>query len=156
MILFPRILQLLLSLPPCWVERADPDRIAHLTIEAQAIAAVSVTADDAAGLVAILEAESAGCWSVATGTRRGGEGQGPWQLEPNSNREPPFFGDTVEPLTHAAGEALWIWKKSRRCGKDLGARFGYYAGLGCRAWSGSAKRVKRYQWARNRLAHMSQ
>ena len=150
------ILSVLLAFPPCYPERHDPDRIVRLGVLAEAIGRVSESLDDAAGLVTILEAESAGCWSVATGSRHGGNGWGPWQLEPGSRRVPPFFGEQLSDLTHAAGEALWLWRHSYRCGPALSSRFESYAGLPCIAWRGAAKRVANYRWVYWRLANFSE
>lgn len=147
-ILAERVLALLLSFPPCWAERDDPERVVHLAIEARAIANVSRSVDDAAGLTSVLNAESAGCWSVATGLKHGGAGYGPFQLEAGSRRSPPFVGDNEVDLTHAAGEALWLWRHSWRCGHEPAARFRAFAGLPCKStWPGAGKRARVYRYA---------
>jgi hypothetical protein len=137
-----------LSLPPCYAERQDPQRPAHVTLIAEAVAAASDTPEDAAGLFTIGYHESSLCWSVATGAKHGGDGWGPWQLEPGSRRQKPFIGEDLPALSHAAGEALWLWHHSRQCGSGLPARFTAYAGLRCGTkWSGASRRARFYSFA---------
>lgn len=97
--------------------------------------------------------ESGLCFRVHSGARRGGQGRGLWQLEPGSNRVPPFTGLSLEDTSHAAGEALWLWRHAR-CGRrpGLAARFAAYAGLGCgRTWAGAAPRARFMTWAVSEL-----
>lgn len=139
------IFALLLSLHPCYAEPPDP---ARLELIANAIAAVSSTVDDAAGLIAIGTFESSWCKSVHSGAKRGGHGIGLWQLEPGSRRLPPFAGLSLEDTTHAAGEALWLWRRSYACGSTPVARFSSYAGLPCQlAWLGAGKRARLFRFA---------
>jgi len=145
------VLAVLLQLPPCYAERNDPLRPAHLGILAEAIEAATPELPEQAALITILEFESAGCWSVASGRRRGGRGVGPWQIEGGSNRTPPFAGVTLEPLAHAATQALWLWRHSWQCGGSLTARFTAYAGVRCSTlWRGARARahmLPQVQWA---------
>lgn len=141
-----------LSLPPCYAERSDPQRVAHVTLIAEAVAAVAETPADAVGLLTIAVHESALCWSVATGKKHGGDGWGPWQLETGSRRQKPFIGDDLPSLTHAAGEALWLWRHSWQCGVTPAGRFTAYAGLPCTFaggghWDGAYRRARFYGWA---------
>lgn len=82
------VLSVLAALPPCYPERDDPNRLAHL------------------------------------GT-----------------------------LTHAAGQALWLWRHSYGCGASLTGRVESYAGLGCVAWLGAGKRARMYRWTSWRIAN---
>lgn len=142
------IIGLLLSRPPCYIERNDPDRVAHVTLQAEAIAAVAATAEEAAALASIGDHEGRWCWDVATGKRKGGPGEGPWQLEPGSHRPRPYSGADVASLSHAASQALWLWRHSWQCGPSAAARFRAYAGLPCDSkWDGAAKRARFYYWA---------
>src|SRR4051812_43496546 len=102
------VLALIASITTCWAERDDPARLFHLAVQAEAIAAVADTPAEAAALVTIAKHEGDFCWSVATGARKGGPGEGPWQLEPGSHRTRPYSGFDVASLSHAAGEALWL------------------------------------------------
>lgn len=143
------IIALLLSLPTCSGETQQIDRLA---LVGQAIASVSTTIDDAAGLITIGTFESAWCASVHAGRQRGGSGLGLWQIEPGSNRLPPFAGLSLAATTHAAGEALWLWHHSRQCGTWPAARFRAYAGAPCGAtWTGAARRAAFYGWASQKL-----
>lgn len=138
--MLPAILALLLSFPQCYGEPRDT---ARLELIAAAIAQVSATPDDAAGLLTIGTHESAWCESVHSGRRRGGHGVGLWQIEPGSRRAPPFAGLTLEETTHAAGEALWLWRHSYGCGRTLEARYRAYAGLPCgSSWAGARSRAR--------------
>jgi hypothetical protein len=74
---------------------------------------------EAAALASIGDHEGRWCWAVATGRIKGGPGEGPWQLEPGSHRKRPFSGSDVASLSHAAGEALWLWRHSWQCGPAL-------------------------------------
>lgn len=144
------VIAFLLLQPPCYGEPADPERLVTI---GQAVAAVSDTRDDAAGLVTIAVHESALCRSVHSGARRGGPGVGLWQLEPGSHRQPPFAGLSLADTTHAAGEALWLWHHSHQCGHGLRARFAAYAGLPCGSkWAGAASRARFYGYVRWALA----
>lgn len=144
MIAAAAILRVLLALPVCQGERQDPERMA---IIAAAISSVSNTRDDAAGLLAIGTAESAWCESVHSGLRHGWSGVGLWQLEPGSHRRPPFAGLSIEDTTHAAGEALWMWRHSYTCGPSLVDRFKVYGGRPCAvAWLGGGARARLYRW----------
>lgn len=143
------VLGILLQLPICYSERSDPMLLPHLQIQAAAIEQAAATPEDKAALIAIGYSESRFCWSVANGSRSGGYGQGPWQIEPGSNRAPPFKGVTVETLAHAAAEALWLWHHSQCSSMPL--RFAHYAGLGCSPWSQGISRAGLYTYVYGRL-----
>lgn len=143
------VLRVLLALPFCAGHTRDAPR---LEIIATAIATVSDTPADAAALLTIGQHESAWCESVHAGRVRGGNGRGLWQIEPGSRRVPPFAGVSIEATTHAAGEALWLWRHSYTCGPDLVSRFRVYAGLGCDSpWQGAVARAKVMRWITWRL-----
>jgi len=146
-----KVVAVLLSLHTCAREPHTPAYVARLTMVGESIAVVSDAPDDAAGLLSIWYYEGAGCEDVHAGTVKGGDGLGPWQIEPGSHRVPPFAGLSREATTHAAGEALWLWRHTRRCG-SLERRFGAYAGLGCRSWSGAAKRANLFAWLLPRVS----
>lgn len=124
---------------------AGPQDVSRLDTIGEAIASVSHTEEDAAALLAIGRWESGFCADVHSGARKGGLGEGLWQLEPGSRRTRPFSGLDRASTEHAAEQALYLWKHTR-CA-DLDAHFGAYAGLGCRAWNGSARRTATYYWA---------
>ena len=144
------LIALLLSLNTCAREPHDAARGARVTTLAESIAEVSDSVDDEAGLVAIAVNESGLCANVHSGARKGGPGEGLWQIEPGSNRTGPFSGLDREATTHAASEALWLWRHTRGC-RGLAARFGAYAGLGCRSWPGARARVGLYGFVTMRL-----
>lgn len=140
-------LAILLAFAPCYLERSDPDRLAHVAIQAEAMVAVAESSDDIAGLITIAEHEGRLCWSVATGAVHGGNGWGPWQIEAGSRRPGPYFGSDLPSLTHAAGEALWLWRHSYHCGHSLEARYRAYAGLQCQSmWAGANSRARMHRW----------
>jgi hypothetical protein len=139
------VLAFLLARPVCFGEHHDPARLETI---ATAIAAVSNTRDDAAGLLTIGTFESHWCERVHSGRVRGWSGQGLWQLEPGSHRHPPFAGLSAEATTHAAGEALWLWRHSYSYGASLEARFRCYGGQR-EGWRGAGPRAAFYwkAWA---------
>lgn len=140
----------ILSLGPCKREPLDAPRLALIS---QAIATVSANTDEAAALVTIGWHESNFCRDVHDGTRRGyPSGQGLWQIEAGSHRVPPFYGLSYEATEHAAGQALWLWRASAICG-DARKRFGLYAGLGCRSWSGAIPRANLYWYLSQKVLH---
>jgi len=145
------LIALLLSLHTCAREPQTPARAERVTMIAESIAEVSDTPDDAAGLAAIAVNESSLCEDVHAGKRKGGPGEGLWQIEPGSRRERPFSGLDAASTRHAASEALWLWRHTRGC-RSLAARFGAYAGLGCRAWPGARARVGIYGFVTMRLS----
>lgn len=142
-----KVLALILSLPTCYRETAQPDRLA---VVAESISEVSDTPAEAAALVTIAYHESVFCESVHAGKRKGGPGEGLWQIEPGSHRPRPYSGTSKAETKHAAGEALWLWRHTAGCA-TISKRFGAYAGLGCRTWPGATKRERFYWWARSVL-----
>lgn len=146
-----QILSILLQLPTCYKEEKDLNQLGLIS---DAISSVANNNADVAGLLTIGTFESAWCFSVGSGRKRGGWGVGYWQIEPGSHRIKPFAGITLEDQTHAAGEALWLWRHSHNCGSSLSARFTAYAGLNkCpKNWSGAVKRARFYSWVSMELA----
>lgn len=141
----------LLALTPCWADRDDSRKAGQLETIAVAIATVASTVDDAAGLIAIANSESKFSLRVHAGLT-GGRGRGLWQLELGSRRKPPFVGLSLADTTHAAGEALWMWRHSWQCGRTLAARFTAYAGRECdTVWPTLHERVNTYYYARGRI-----
>lgn len=138
-----KVLSLILSLPTCYRETPQPDRLAVI---AESISTVSNTPAEAAALVTIAYHESAFCESVHSGRRKGGPGEGLWQIEPGSHRPRPYSGTGRAETEHAAGEALWLWRHTAGCA-TVSKRFGAYAGLGCRTWPGATRRERFYWWA---------
>lgn len=146
------ILNVLLRLPVCYQDRAEVGYLDRQHVIAQAISSVAETPLEAAALVTILRFESGGCFSVHAGHRKGGPGEGLWQLEPGSHRSRPFSGLSFEATSHAAGEALWLWRHSWHCGPSWQARFTAYAGLSdCRVWTGATPRSKLLGWINHSL-----
>ncbi len=139
-IAFSTILSVLLSMPVCYGEAQDDERVERLANIAYAISYVSETRDDAAGLLTIGTAESGWCEDVHAGIRRGWAGVGLWQLEPASRRTPPFSGTDLDSTIHAAGEALWLWRHSFQYGRDPAARFRAY-GAQAATWGGGKPRA---------------
>lgn len=150
-------LALLLSLAPCWAERKDPARVEHVALIAEAVDSVTEDQRERAALVTIAKFESGLCWSVASGRVHGGDGEGPWQIEPGSRRQKPYSGTDLKSLSHAAGEALWLWRHSWQCGPALESRFRAYAGLPCSStWSGAHARTGFLFFVSNRLQQLAQ
>lgn len=145
------VLRVLLALPTCFGEQPDTARLETIAV---AVATVSDTRDDAAGLLAIGTAESRWCASVHSGERQGWSGIGLWQLEPGSHRHPPFAGVSTEATTHAAGEALWLWRHSYSYGPSLESRFTVYGGQR-HGWTGATKRARLYRWISWKLGAVS-
>jgi hypothetical protein len=145
----------LLSLPQCFAERADPARVEHVALLAEAIDQATEKPAERAALATIAYYESGLCWAVATGKVRGG--QGPWQIEPGSHRPGPYVGSSLPELTHAARQALWLWRHSWQCGPSPRARFRAYAGLECSSsWTGARVRERLYFFASNQLQVLAQ
>lgn len=143
------ILALLLALPPNWHDRAETGYADRQAVIAEAIAHASDSREDAAALVTLAQFESGRRRAVHSGEIRGGLGEGLWQLEPGSNRKPPFSGLSEWCTTHAAGEALWLWHHSGQCGSSPAAHFAAYAGS-CK-FAQAAKRQAFYYWTLSRI-----
>ena len=149
MILRAKILTILLRLPVCYGEEQNIDQ---LEIISNAIGTNSNTNVDAAALITIGTFESSWCEKVGSGELLGGSGIGYWQIEPGSNRIKPFAGLNLDDITHAAGEALWIWHHSYQCGSSINSRFIAYAGVKkCAKWSGASRRARFFYWALGEL-----
>ena len=144
------ILRVVLALPFC---HGQPRDTARLEVIATAIAAVADNTPEAAALLTIGQAESAWCETIHAGNASG-LGRGLWQIEPGSRRVPPFVGVSIEATTHAAGEALWLWRHSFSCGPDLVSRFRVFSGIAdCNnPWQGAVARARTFRWISWRLA----
>ena len=150
------ILQILLQLPACYEDRNDSSYPERMAIIAHSIAAVSDNDDEAATLVTIASFESGLCRAVHEGRKRGGPGEGLWQIEPGSHRVPPFSGLSFEATEHAAGEALWLWRHSFQCGPSLESRFKGYGGRSCsEAWTGASRRARFAGWLTQKLKSLA-
>jgi hypothetical protein len=142
------VLPFLLSLPTCVADVGSPVKEAQLAVIAQAIEAATPRLEERAALITLAWFESRLCLAVHSGARLGGDGEGLWQLEPGSRRERPFSGLGAAETEHAAGQALWLWRRSHCRGQGLPARFRVYAGLGCApsSWAGAAPRARFLAW----------
>lgn len=144
------VLLVLARLPLC---HRDPPTFERLSVIAAAIATVSDTTDDAAALLTIGQHESAWCLDVHDGRARGWGAMGLWQIERGSRRVPPFFGTSLDDTTHAAGEALWLWRHSWQCGRSAAARFRAYGSAPCgSSWPGAESRARMFATLSWRLA----
>jgi len=138
------VLPFLLSLPVCVADRGEPElKRAQLETVAMAIEAVTPKPSERAALITIAWFESRLCRDVHAGSKRGGSGEGLWQIEPGSRLRRPYAGLDQEATEHAAGEALGLWRRSWCPGQGSAARFRVYAGLGCgpSSWTGAAPRA---------------
>ena len=155
MISAARVLDLLLRLTPCWADRGEPpqERLQRFTFIATAITDTSNATprplDNAAMLIALGYSESRLCKAVHAGTKKGGHGEGLWQLEPGSRRKRPFSGLSLEETVHAAGQATWLIRHSFSCGSTPERRFTQLAFGACRenGWPTQSTRVSNYWWA---------
>lgn len=153
--------ELLAGLPVCWQDRAeDPQQhAARFAWIADAVDAATPSLHERAALIAIGWHESRWCSAVHAGKRKGGHGAGLWQIEPGSNRPPPYAGLSWEATLNAAQQALWLWRHSWQCGPQIPARFTAYAGAPCESelalsgWGPEARgRAQFLWWAEWRLA----
>lgn len=135
----------MLRLPTCYSEEPDVEQLTKIS---QAIGVNADSISEATALITIGTFESAWCKRVGAGIKKGGHGAGYWQIEPGSNRIKPFAGLSLEELTHAAGQALWLWRHSHQCGSSIKSRFIAYAGIqDCKTtWAGATKRNSFYYW----------
>lgn len=139
------LLPLLLSLPVCVADRSEIElKKSQLETVAMAIEAVTPKAEERAALVTIAWFESRLCRAVHGGEKRGGLGEGLWQIEPGSRLRRPFSGLGQADTEHAASEALALWRRSWCRGQGTAARFRVYAGLGCgpSGWAGAEPRAR--------------
>ncbi len=130
---------------------AAVDKRAQLTIVADAIAAASPTVERAAELVAIGYQESRWCSAVGSGAKRGGYGEGYWQLEGAHHGPGARSGLEPEAVASAARLASAQLDVSGQCGGGPAARFTAYAGRPCAQlappWPTLTARVSGYWWA---------
>lgn len=137
------VLPFLLSLPTCVADVGSPVKEAQLAVIAQAIEAATPRLEERAALITLAWFESRLCRAVHEGSKRGGLGEGLWQIEPGSNLRRPYSGLDVVATEHAAGQALALWRRSWCRGRGNAARFRVYAGLGCgpSSWTGAEPRA---------------
>jgi hypothetical protein len=146
------VLALLLALPTCWADRAEPGRVERLGTIAHAIEASTPSVTVRARLIATAYAESRFCRSVHAGTRKGGRGEGLWQIEPGSHRSRPYSGLTPGATDAAAASAAYLLEHSAQCGPGDAAVLTAYAGRPCGVpWASIQTRVNLTAWARRRL-----
>ncbi len=146
------VLALLLALPVCWADRAEPDRAERLATIAHAIEAAAPDRTTRARLIATAWSESRLCRAVHEGRRRGGPAAGLWQLEPGSHLHGPYAGLSTEATDAAARSAASLLSRSQQCGSGDAAVLTAYAGRPCgKPWPSLRERVSTCQWARARL-----
>lgn len=156
------VLRVLLQLPVCWADRDEPpaEHAARFEVIATAIARAAEPTrnpvDTAAMLIALGYRESRLCRAVHAGHRRGGVGEGLWQLEPGSRRVRPFSGLSLEATEHAAHQATWLITHSYSCGARPAQRFTLLAFGRCApgSWPTQRERVQTYWWAVRELSEV--
>ena len=153
MTLSAAVLALLLRQPVCWADRRVPqaDKQGQLAAIATAIADASPTVERAAYLVAIGWHESRWCLAVGSGAKRGGRGEGYWQLEGSHHAPGARSGLSLEATRSAALLASAQLQRSQQCGKSPAAVLTAYAGRPCGQASGGwltlTARVRTQRWA---------
>lgn len=127
------VLAVLQRQPACWADRrVEPGAKAlQLATIAAAIAEVSETPERAAYLLDIGWHESRWCLDVGAGTKRGGHGEGYWQLEGSHHGPGARSGLTLEETTSAALLASAQLQRSRQCGPAPAGVLTAYAGRPC-------------------------
>lgn len=127
------VLTVLQRQPPRWADRrvARETKAAQLATIAEAIAAASPTAERAAYLLAIGYAESRWCLAVGSGAKRGGSGEGYWQLEGAHHAAGARSGLSLEETGSAARLASYAVAHSQQCGGYPAAVLTAYAGRPC-------------------------
>lgn len=144
------ILTILLALPICWQDRAEPDHGLRMARIARAIAAQSV--DVRAQLIVVGYYESRFCEAVHAGRKGTGRAAGLWQIERGSRRPGPYSGLSDGETLAAAESAAWLLEHSHRCGHTDAAILTAYAGAPCGSdWPTLSARVKLLRWVRGRL-----
>lgn len=150
------ILSVLLALPPCWQDRAEPDRGIRLSRIAVAVHGVSQSVDVRARLIAIGWYESRLCRTVHAGSKRGAHGAaGLWQIEHGSRRPGPYAGLSDAETAAAALTAAWLLEHAYVCGPTDADVLTAYAGAPCgSSWPTLVERVRLVQWVRHRLTRV--
>lgn len=154
MIATAHVLAVLVSMPPCWADRdvAAETKAAQLSTIADAVAQASLgRLDMAAYLITIGYHESKWCLAVHAGERRGGQGEGLWQLEGIHHGDGARSGLSPEDTVSAAFLATAQLKRSRQCGREPAAVLTASVGRPCSqavtGWPTLASRVRGYWWA---------
>lgn len=119
--------------PRCWADRkVDPAvKTLQLNTIAVAIDTVAPTVERAAYLIDIGYQESRWCIDVGSGQRRGGRGEGYWQLEGSHHAAGARSGLSLEATTSQAALASAALRLSRQCGAGPAAVLTAYAGRPC-------------------------
>ncbi len=132
------VLAVLQRQPACWADRAVPaeTKLEQLATIAEAIAVSSETVEREAELVDVGWHESRWCLAVGSGKKRGGRGEGYWQLEGSHHGAGARSGLSLEATSSAARLASEQLDRSRQCGSSPAARFTAYAGRPC--WQSEA------------------
>lgn len=127
------VLAVLQRQPACWADRrVEPEAKAlQLGTIATAIAAASPTLERAAYLLDLGWHESRWCLAVHAGDKRGGHGEGLWQLEGSHHGPGARSGLTLEETTSAALLASAQLQRSRQCGPAPAGVLTAYAGRPC-------------------------
>lgn len=147
------VLAVLLQHPPCWADRHVDPGVKRLQLEvvAGAIASASPTPRMAALLISIGYHESRWCLAVHSGQRRGGQGEGLWQLEGRHHGPGARSGLSPGETREAAQLAAAQLKRSQQCGNTPAAVLTAYAGRPCAhvkaGWPTLTARVRGYWWA---------
>ena len=147
------VLAVMLHQAPCWADRGIPPEVKRAQLEsiASAIAQASPTPERAALLLTIGYHESRWCIRVHSGQRRGGHGEGLWQLEGRHHGPGARSGLSVTETLDAARLASAQLGHSYQCGSSPAAILTAYAGRPCVQASGGWRtldaRVQGYWWA---------
>lgn len=128
-----QVLAVLSKQPRCWADRkVEPAAKAlQLATIAAAISEASPTAERAAYLLDIGWHESRWCLDVGSGARRGGSGEGYWQLEGAHHGPGARSGLGLKATSSAALLASAQLQRSRQCGPDPADVLTAYAGRPC-------------------------
>ncbi len=124
--------------PACWRDRNVPPELQYeqYAAIATAIAAASSTPEQAAYLLSIGWHESRWCLDVGSGARRGGDGEGYWQLEGRGHAAGARSGLSVDATKSAALLASAAVQRSYQCGSTPSQVLTSYAGRPC--WQAEA------------------
>lgn len=171
MILAAPVLAVILAQPVCWADRALPVEVKRdqLGVIADAIAEASDTPERAALLITIGYHESRWCIRVHAGIKRGGAGEGLWQLEGAHHGDGSRSGLSRYETADAALLASAQLDRSYQCGSSPAAILTAYAGRPCwqsasdprypgdtgvewgYGWPTLTSRVRTYRWALGRI-----
>ena len=148
------VLAVLLRQPACWADRHAPPgaKATQLGYVARAIAEASPDLPTAAYLLDVGWHESKWCLDVHSGERRGGRGEGLWQLEGSHHAAGARSGLSLDETRSAAALAAFAIGHSFQCGHSPAAVLTGYAGRPCyqareEGWPTLDSRVRGYWWA---------